>query len=86
MPDPPFRVGQRVRSAAHTYGQDAGAPSSRTEFFERAGTVVAVAWHEPPGLVGRGDVRVDCDHLGRLTDPGNPILHRPHDLVPLEAW
>jgi hypothetical protein len=75
-----------VRCAAHTFGRNAGAPSSRTELFGRAGTVVAVAWHEPPGMAGQWEVRVDYDHLGRLTEPSNPIRHHPHDLVPLEAW
>jgi hypothetical protein len=86
MPDPPFRAGQRVRCAAHTFGRNAGAPGSRSGLFGRAGTVVAVAWHEPSGVAGHWDVRVDHDRLGQLTEPSNPTWHRPHDLVPLEAW
>jgi hypothetical protein len=74
------------RRAAHTFGRNAGAPGARTERFGRADTIVAVAWHEPPGLAGHWDVRVDDDHLGRFTDPRHPIRHRPEDLGPLEAW
>jgi hypothetical protein len=86
QPAPPFLVGQRVRCAAHTFGRNLGLPGARTELFGRAGTVVAVAWREPPGLAGYWDVRVDYDHLGQLTDPTNPIRHRVEDLVPLESW
>jgi hypothetical protein len=61
-------------------GGDAGAGVARVA------TVVAVARHEPPGLAGRWVARVDDDHLGRLTDPRQPILHRPGHLVSREAW
>ena len=88
-PDPPFRVGQRVRCGVDTlvYPGYASSPLPRTQVYGRAGTVDAVAWlaspqREPP----RWQVSVRYDHLTDTTWHGGLIRHRPEDLVPVEEW
>ncbi len=76
MPEPPFRVGQRVRCVVSTLGR--GDPDKRVELRGRVGEVIDVRWVPTGSPHGFWRVRVQY----QLGPPSRPRYHQPEDLEP----
>lgn len=75
-PEPPFRIGQRVRCVVSTLSR--GAPDQRVELRDRVGEVIGVRWVATGGAQGFWSIRVHY----QLEPPNRPRYHHPEDLTP----